>query len=388
MLIKSAIQVDGGMEASKKPASSVWLREASFNDYEEISSLESRYALETKSLEEWHHLWTGNPLFVILEKAWPIGWVLENEDKRVVGYLGNIPLWYELGGQQIIAAGTHGWVVDSPYRSHSMLLLARYFHQKTADLYLSTTVNPQGFKALRMFNSPRVPMGKWDRSAFWVTDYRGFAQSLLLMKKLPFAKPLSYPLSGAVLLKVLSARTLKLHQSDTPGVEVRSCSAFDERFDVFWEALRKGNPHLLLAVRTREVLEWHFKYALLANRLWILTLSNRAGLAAYSIFCRQDNPRFGLKRIRLVDFQTLDGNTSLLPMIVSALKRCRDEKIHMLENIGCSAEHDDAIECLAPLRRKLSCWMYYYKAANQLLAERLANPHTWNASCFDGDSSL
>jgi hypothetical protein len=393
VLIKSAIQVAGGMQAKgEKAAPSVRVREALFNDHEQISSLESRYALETRSYEEWSHLWTNNPLYRILEKDWPIGWVLENEDKRVVGYLGNIPLWYVLNGQQIVAAGTHAWVADLPYRSYSILLLDRYFHQKTAQLYLSTTVNSQAYKAYTAFNSPPVQAGAWDRSAFWITHSRGFALSLLSMKELPFAKALSYPLSVAVMLKLLCARPpFRQHQSGTKGaeVEVRLCAGFDGRFDVFWEALRKKNPHLLLAVRTRELLEWHFKYGLLANRTWILTVSNRAGLAAYSIFSRQDNPRFGLKRVRLIDFQSLDGNISyFLPMILVALKRCRDEKIHMLESIGYSAEQDDVLERLAPLRRKLPCWMYYYKAANQALAETLANRNAWNPSCFDGDSSL
>jgi len=79
-------------------------------------------------------------------------------------------------------------VVDSPYRSYSILLLDRYFHQKTVDLYLSTTVNPQASMALKVFNSPPIPLGAWDRSAFWITDYRGFAFSLLSMKELRFAK--------------------------------------------------------------------------------------------------------------------------------------------------------------------------------------------------------
>jgi hypothetical protein len=93
--------------------------------------------------------------------------------------------------------------------------------------------------------------------------------------------------------------------------------------------------------------------------------------------------------MRLIDFQSLDGNTSLLlPMILTALKRCRQENIHMLEFIGFSPQQADDIECLAPLWRKLPCWLYYYKVANQLLAENLANPNAWNASCFDGDSSL
>jgi hypothetical protein len=139
--------------------------------------------------------------------------------------------------------------------------------------------------ALKVFNSPPIPLGAWYRSAFWITDYRGFAFSLLSMKELRFAKTLSYPLSVAMLVKVLSARpTCRLQQRRITGVEVRTCTGFDHRFDVFWEALRDRNPHLLLAVRSREVLEWHFRYALLKNQLWILTVNNSSGLAAYSIF--------------------------------------------------------------------------------------------------------
>jgi len=79
--------------------------------------------------------------------------------------------------------------------------------------------------------------------------------------------------------------------------------------------------------------------------------------------------------MRLIDFQSLDGNTSpAFANDLTALKRCRQENIHMLEFIGFSPQQADDIECLAPLWRKLPCWLYYYKAANQVLAENLANP--------------
>jgi hypothetical protein len=177
-MIKSAVQIATETQAKGEIASSVRVREASFDDYSKISSLESRYGLETKSYEEWNHLWTSNPLYRTLGKDWPIGWVLEDAYRRVVGHLGNIPLLYKL------------------------------------------------------------------------------------------------------------------------------------------------------------------------------------------------------------------GNTSVLPMVAWALKKCRDENIHMLESLGYSGELGNVIANLAPLRRKLRGWMYYYKAANQLLVDRLANPQVWNPSCFDGDSSL
>ncbi len=54
---------------------------------------------------------------------------------------------------------------------------------------------------------------------------------------------------------------------DATDAEVQACSGFDERFDDFWHELHRGTQDLLLAVRTREVLEWHYKYALLNSRL-------------------------------------------------------------------------------------------------------------------------
>ena len=91
----------------------VTVREASFGDHEQVTSLASRYGLETKSFEEWAHLRINNPLYEEVREHWPIGWVLENENAQVVGYLGNIALSYEFQGQRLIAAGTHSWVVDA-----------------------------------------------------------------------------------------------------------------------------------------------------------------------------------------------------------------------------------------------------------------------------------
>jgi hypothetical protein len=381
------IKVAEDTTADRKPLQSVKVREASFDDHQAISSLESRYKLETKSYEEWSHLWLGNALYQELRGAWPIGWVLETEDRRIVGHIGNIPRWYEFEGQRIIAAATHAWVVDSSYRAYSTFLLDRYFRQENVDLYLGTTVNSHSSKALAAFNLPRVPVGAWDRSAFWITHCRGFATSWVTMKALPLARPLSYALSAALVIKNLSAR--RVLNGNRNGVDIDFCNSFDDRFDTFWDALKRKNCHVLLALRSRETLEWHFKFAMLQNKVWILTAKNGSNLAGYAIFCRQDSPSVGLKRIRLVDFQVLDGNTTaLLPMLSKALKRCREEGIHMLEVIGFRPDIETVIESLAPQQRQLPSWLYYYKAQNQALAGKLANPMVWNPSCFDGDSSL
>ena len=93
------------------------IREALFDDYEAIMQLVKKYGLKTKARDEWLHLWVNNPLLIKdgLEN-WPTGWVLLNDDKEVVGYLGNIPIGYEFQGVKMIAAVSSSWNVP---RMHS-----------------------------------------------------------------------------------------------------------------------------------------------------------------------------------------------------------------------------------------------------------------------------
>ncbi len=89
-------------------AASTAVRPATFSDYPQIVSLESRYGLATKTYEEWSHLWLANPAFQ-QRPDWTIGWVIEDRNQRVVGSVGNIPLEYTLDGARIRASSGLWW---------------------------------------------------------------------------------------------------------------------------------------------------------------------------------------------------------------------------------------------------------------------------------------
>jgi hypothetical protein len=318
-----------------------------------------------------------------------MGWVLDNGEGAVAGYLGNIPLNYEFEGKKLLAATTRAWVVDTPYRTYSPLLLGTYFQQPNVDLFLSTTVNSQSAAAYSIFQSRRVPVGAWDRTLFWITHYRGFAESLLRLRCGSLAKPISYPLSvGAFLFD-------KLKTNPYPGngatVTVVPCPAFDDRFEAFWAALRKKKFNQLLAVRSQEVLDWHFKFALQQNSAWVYVVEGKSGLSAYSVFLRHDYPEIGLTRVRLADFQCLEAEKApelLSAMQQAALERCRQESIHMLEVIGLGPGLEKRLRRASPHQRSLSAWLYFYRTNNSDLAEKLQNETAWDPSLYDGDSTL
>ena len=391
-----------------KPKRAPKLREARLEDYEQIAALESRFGLTAKPYNEWVHLWQGNPVYRGLKTDWPIGWVFEDQDGKIVGSVGNIPLLYELDGRRILVASSRSWVADVEYRSVSLLLLDNLIRQRQVDLFLSNTVGDKAVAAITAYGCSPISVGIWDEVAYWITNYRGFFQSIVAMKNYrltrPFAfpswegswtrlkalrarlsKPLSYPLSAAAFLKDRLAKT-SVREGE---VEVKLCTDFDDRFDSFWEEVKRNNRHLLLAVRTREVLEWHFKYALLGNRLWIVTAVDGPRLVAYAIFEKSVNPRSGFKQVNLVDYLSLEDGTSMLePLLAWTLRRCRSEGVHVLEHTGRWMEKGEFIETAAPYRRKLGTWSYFYHTNNPELRVLLNSRQVWTPSLFDGDATL
>lgn len=362
----------------------VRLREASFADHAAIAELETAQGLKPKTFAEWCALWKANPCYQELSPNWPIGWVLEKSGGQIVGSLGNLPLPYVYRGQNLLVAAGRGWAVDEQYRGYALLLMDEYLNQPRVDLFLNTTVNARAARAFAVFGSVRIPVGDWCRAAFFVTRYRAFAESALRIGQFWQPLLLSYPVGFA--LYVQACFTTK--RIPCTQIPVEFSSHFDERFDAFWEALSLDRG-TLLAVRNRAVLEWHFSASLARNELWVLTVSQNRTIQACGIFQRRDEPQFGLKRMRLVDFQALHSHADFSAAILrQALDQCRAQGIHALESVGCDLENTRVFERFAPFRRKLSAWSSFYLARSPELGESLRNPTAWAPSSYDGDSSL
>jgi hypothetical protein len=370
------------------------LRLATFSDYEQIVRLQSRYHLQTKSYAEWSRLWLGNPAYQELQSSWPVGWVLEDDGGRVVGYLGNIPLIYLFRGTRLRVSTSYAWVVEEEYRGFSLWLLEEYFLQKGVDLFVNTSVSDQAIEAYSVFGSSKVPVGAWDQTSFAITSTRGFAESVLRRKRVPLPTLLSFPAAAGLLCQEWASRVAAGGRLSVRHSEIRSPgtlefgAGFDPRFDRFWQEVAEHAFDKLVAERSREVLEWRFAAALARREVWIVIHGDPSRIFAYAIFARCDRPEFKLKRMQLVDFQSLDGSRAMLiPMLQAALERCHRERLHMLEYVGVRLEEGD-IARLLPVRRTLPSWLYFYQATKSDLADQLRDSTSWDPLPFDGDLTL
>jgi len=373
-----------GDRKKRRPAK---LRELCFEDYPQIVALQVRNGLTLRSFAEWVSVWKGNPAYEESNGQWPPGWVIENEDGQIVGSISNVPFAYRFKGRDLRVGAACAWAVDAGYRSYSMSLMGRLTSQETADFTVTTSASPSAENALKLFNWKRVPVGTWDKSAFWITNHTAFLETALRIKSIPFTTALSHAMAGILYCREwLDDTALRWKRG---SAQLQLCTEFDSGFDTFWEELSQENYNVLLAMRTRRALAWHFRHLRAGENGWIFKAFRGSRMVAYAIFDRHDNPTLMLKRARLIDFQALKGCQDVLPsVLMRMLQMCRQEGIHILENLGCWLDRPDLPRMRSPYRRSLGAWLFYYKAMDCALSEELQDAGVWVPSSFDGDVSL
>lgn len=359
------------------------VRQARFQDYQQIYQLESTYLPDSLPASDRRGLFVDNPLWSRLGSSWPIGWVLENSSGKIVGSLNNIPSLYQFHGKELVCANGHCWAVLDKYRGYAPLLMDAYFNQGGAELLVSSKVGVDATPIWATY-ATRVPVGDWEKAAYIITQYRGFARKALEMKHVPLAGVLGPPAAAVLRLKdAVRSRALPAAASSVEFVET---DGFDSRFDAFWQELLRQNPNRLLAVRNREALHWHFAIPMRAKRLWVLTASRNNLLQAYCVLRQHTRPR-GVRSVKLVDYQTLVYGEDLLPgLLRAALRRCAAEDNYVLEHHGCGLKKMRVFDEIAPYRAKKPTWSFYYHAKDAALGTELSDPEAWDPSEYDGDA--
>jgi hypothetical protein len=360
------------------------LRPMRFEDYEQVHALESSQFLEHQPFSDWQGFWRDNPLWPRLADRWPLGWVLEAPGGKLVGTMSNVPSLYKFRGQDLICANGRAWFVLPEYRGFALWPMDEYFRQPGVDLYINTTVGPLAVPAVSSY-AERIPGGDWETAAYFATSYTDLARRGLEKSHLPQTSFLALPLAAGLWLK--DAIFVPTLPGPPPGVEVACVKEFDAHFDTFWTELLARNPDKLLGVRDRAALSWHYARPIRRDRLRVFTASRNGLLRAFCVVKRQDFGD-GLKRLRLVDFQTIEPDIDLLPgLLRAALRRGAEEGFAVLEHLGTGVPRMATFDRHAPYRRKMPSWPFYWQAAETALRLELRSPAVWDASTYDGDAS-
>jgi len=369
------------------------LREAEYEDCETATELLRDLGLIMPEAGDavrhhWRRFWIDNPALATDRPSPAKGWLLE-DDGRMVGFFGNIPLLYYYGERPVIVADASQWGVEKDYRDQTPRLADSYFNQNIADLLLVTTgIKPTG-RIFDRYGGVSVPQPDYDCVLYWVLDSYGFLKAGLTRKGLGYGTAIATATVAAPLLSTVSFFTGHLIHGTSDTIDIISTDQIDDTFDTLWT--RKRNEAVrLLACRSAECLRWHFGTDSQAARTRILTSRNAGILQGYAILQREDAPAIGLSRMKVIDlFVAADDETIIDGLLDAAAKTAQAEGCHVLELVGLPVSiRRQIISRHHPRTRQMPTWPLFYKSMDRGLDGPLANEQTWYVSAYDGDTAL
>lgn len=366
----------------------VKLREVQFSDFEAVAELKTRWGLSPDSPENWERLWRDNPALKQGAGPYAMGWVLE-ADGRIVGYLGNIVLRYFFGAQTLVAATSHGFVVEPEYRASTTRLSAAFYRQPAVDIYLTTTAIEPVAKISRAFKADPLPQAGYDTVLFWVLRPYPFAKALL--QRLGAGEAISR--IGATFASVAITADRILHRRG-PGksanrfvVKGMSAQEIGDQFETLWKE-RRAEGHSLLADRSPAALRWHFDIPGDRGVVRALCCYEHDELMGYAVV-RHDPSANGTQKSMVADMLVTQDRPDVVETLWrAAYESAKQAGSDVFEVLGFPNSIRRACSAWRPYQRKYPACPFYYRAANPELHTTLGDGAAWYASPFDGDTTL
>ncbi|MBI3541728.1 MAG: hypothetical protein HY075_00420 [Deltaproteobacteria bacterium] len=214
---------------AETPAPSAKISVVEPADYERVAAYLAAYPGEKRAADVWRERfglwWEGNPAFGgDVER----GWVLR-DGERVVGFLGNVPTWFQTPRGVVRGYTASTWRVDEPYRKKSVSLYLRQVANAREGILFNTTANENVKSVLEALSFSKLPPSRTGKNTFLALRF-----------------PLS--LAQAPLLAWLALGAARA------GGEVREVTRADSAFDTLWDSTRGLYP--FTSVRSSQVLNW------------------------------------------------------------------------------------------------------------------------------------
>ena len=235
------------------------------------------------------HWWDSNPAF---EDNSERGWLLRS-DEKIVGFLGIIPLRFQVGGRAITAYSGTNWRVLPDFRTQSFELAIKLLRVARDSILFDVSVIDEGADLPERMKFQRL-RAYYPARSLAVTSLSNKIQSYFPDGRIqrPFFTGLGTLMSWVPPVWLKKAKL-------APGVEVERLDRADEAFDRLWEATKHQYENT--NVRTSELINWYcFGNPLIQKELF--GCYRHGELVGYQICGRSRNPR--LKILDCLDLWT------------------------------------------------------------------------------------
>lgn len=382
------------------------IREATYNDYIGLKKLWIRnglhkdegYNYEYNNDDPEYNVWIDsfetNPVIKMGNVAWPIGWVLVNNENSIVGSFMNIPNVYSFRGKQYLGASGSGWAIDADYRNHSLLLLNKYARQDNVDLLVTTTpANKTQRVFSTIFKNKYLTIDTLYTKYFLVLDYsvfksetyrKYFIQSIdnRILKRMFNALPYSsYSLYDRICKRGVFSGEINKHIHIVKQTEITNA------FDNLWRALTDKYNDRFIAIRDAEYMRWYIKDKLTDGSASLHFIYKDSELIGYALFhykiIKNLNVAF------FTDLQLLDEKPMYLKNLLRIMRsEFKEKNIQIVEIVGFHQQKREIFNSMYPYRRKTSYPYIFYVFKNKELMNEINQVEVWDPTFLEGDATL
>ena len=311
-------------------------------------------------LSMFEYWWDNNPAWT---DQFPRGWILEN-DSKLVGFLGNIPikiLFYRKGK---IAAAANSWYVDPSVRGLSSLRLYDAFvKQKTVSLLLSR-VKHTNLLSRYKFEKYNLPVSQkeyvyiinrkkviYNFFNFIIPEkISGLSELLVFYRKLGLLI-WAYAYQKPIIRKRIS--------SDDRFVS-SLCTSCDDAFSRIWDPYLK--LHDISISRDTKTLNWlYFSSARLSKRIVIqCRRKSETTLAGYMVFDIQRVKPSDEGTLHLMEMCIENDNPEILESLLSfAIETGKTNRVSLLVVWANSQKTEEYFQKTFSLRRAATKPRYF-----------------------------
>ena len=337
------------------------------DDYENIIKFLSKFENETRNAKFWKNRlkiwWEKNPAFTNKIKR---GWILKDLDKNlIVGFIANIPTFFQIGGKKIIVNNGSTFRVKKEYRMHSINLYLKWVNYSDNTIHFSTTptkVVEIILKSLKFEKFPKtpefinnIPINLHSLFKYKYIENDFLIKTIKIFRYFPFY--FYYFSFKSFFIKNFKVKIIK---------------KVGKNFDELWS--RTKDKYLNTTYRDSKYINWYCDGKFNQNKI-IFGLFNEDKLEAYFIFHIKDG-----KYIRSLNCLDIWGNeisTLTLKLILfEVLKFSKKNNLDIIEFPYFNSEVDNYYKKIRFFKRKHS-FRRYYKVKGDLLKNTDFNKRTF-----------
>jgi hypothetical protein len=264
------------------------IRTVKEDEFESVAEFLSRW--HNHSPETWMQRfeiwWKQNPA---RNCEIPYGWIIEEKNAEILGFIGNIPVSFQISGKKDTAIAGTSWCTKPSARGFTSLKLIQTFTKQNAGrLLLNNTPNEAAQKVFPKYDYHCVQLPHDGMEYWYVRNYDGF---LSLLDRQYFTsetlrdviKGLKYP------LKYLSPVIRGIKEWSLPdlkdaGLVFSLCRECGDQYTDLWESHRISDQMTLY--RDAETLNWLFFSKNVAEKRHVIAchLEETDELVGYAVF--------------------------------------------------------------------------------------------------------